>query len=170
MNIVLAIIILLGYTISLCIKGGCIPNSLSASVFNLQIDKRWIWTVVLYSVCFLVLYPVDILPYSVSILDKASENTRFLIFIAVAALAFVGAAPLVKDKTDLAYKVHCVSAVVSAVTSQIFLGFNNWIILLLWIPFVFAFSIYYNKGANFRTKVFWAEQVCFSSIFIYCLI
>lgn len=170
MNIVLAIIILLGYTISLCIKGGRIPSSLSASVFNLPTNKRWIWTVVLYSVYFLVLYPVDILPYSVSILDKASENTRFLIFIAVAALAFVGAAPLVKDKTDLAYKVHCVSAVISAVASQIFLGFNNWIILLLWIPFIFAFSIYYNKKANFRTKVFWAEQVCFSGIFVYCLI
>ena len=170
MNIVIAIIILLVYTLVMIKIGGQVPPSLSASIFNIPTNKRWIWTVVLYSVCFLILYPVDILPYSVSILDKASENTRFLIFIAVAALAFVGAAPLVKDKTDLAYTVHCVSAVVSAVASQIFLGFNNWIILLFWIPFIFAFSIYYNRGDKFRTKVFWAEQVCFSSIFIYCLV
>lgn len=57
MNIIIAIIILLGYTIALCIKGGGVPSSLSASVFNLPYNKRWIWTVVLYAVCILVLFP-----------------------------------------------------------------------------------------------------------------
>lgn len=97
MNIVLAIIILLGYTIALCIKGGGVPSSLSASVFDLPKGKRWIWTVVLFAVCFLCV-PTYV--------EVTSENTQFLAFIAIAALAFVGAAPLVADKTDLAYKVH----------------------------------------------------------------
>lgn len=35
MNIVLAIIILLGYTIAMCIKGGGVPSNLSVSVFDL---------------------------------------------------------------------------------------------------------------------------------------
>lgn len=42
MNIVIAVIILLAYTIALCIKGGGIPPSLSASVFDLRQNMRWI--------------------------------------------------------------------------------------------------------------------------------
>ena len=85
MNIVIAIIILLGYTIAMCIKGGGVPSSLSASVFDLPKGKRWIWTVVLYAVCFCVLVPFG--SGGVSFLDKVSENTQFLAFIAIAALA-----------------------------------------------------------------------------------
>ena len=42
MNIILVIIILSVYTITLCIKGGGIPDSLSASVFNLHYKYKWI--------------------------------------------------------------------------------------------------------------------------------
>ena len=163
MNILIAIIILLAYTIALCIKGGGVPSSLSASVFNLPKSKRWIWTVVLYAVVFLCLVPFDFLPYSVSYLDKVSEGTQFLAFIALAALAFVGAAPLVADKTDLAYKVHCVAAVVCALCSQMVLVFNNAWLLLLWLPWLFIAS-------EWKTKIFWAEMVCFGSTFAFCMI
>ena len=166
MNIVIAIIILLGYTIALCIKGGGVPSSLSASVFDLPKSQRWIWTVVLYAVCILVLFPFG-LPYGVSFLDKVSENTQFLAFIAIAALAFVGAAPLVADKTDLA---HCVSAVVCAVCSQLVLVFNQPWLLFCWFPFVVAFVYMWAAHSTWRTKVFWAEMVCFGSTFIFCLI
>lgn len=113
MNILIAITILLVYTIALCIKGGGIPASLSASVFSLPQSKRWIWTVLLALVCFLCV-PTYI--------EKTGENTQFLAFTAIAALAFVGGAPLVKDKSDIAYKVHCVAAVVCALCSQLVLG------------------------------------------------
>ena len=120
MNILLATIILLVYTLILCKKIGGVPPSLSASVFALQENRRWIWTAVLYGVCFLCL-----MPWPWSYLDKVSENPQFLAFIAIAALAFVGAAPLVKDKADITYKVHCVSAVICAVCSQLVLAFNG---------------------------------------------
>ena len=171
MNIVLAISILLGYTIALCIKGGGVPSSLSASVFDLPKSKRWIWTVVLYAVCFCVLFPFG--SGGVSFLDKVSENTQFLAFIAIAALAFVGAAPLVADKTDLAYKVHCVAAVVCAVCSQLVLVFNQPWLLFCWLPWVATFIWLRQETtwkAQWRTKVFWAEQVCFGSTFAFCLI
>lgn len=168
MNIVLAIIILLGYTIALCWKGGGVPSSLSASVFDLPKGQRWIWTVVLYAVCFCVLVPFG--SGGVSFLDKVSENTQFLAFIAIAALAFVGAAPLVADKTDLAYKVHCVAAVVCAVCSQLVLVFNQPWLLFCWFPFVVAFVYMWAAHFAWRTKTFWAEMVCFGSTFIFCLI
>ena len=164
MNIVLAIIVLLGYTIAMCIKGGGVPSSLSASVFDLPKGKRWIWTVVLSAVCFLCV-PTYV--------EVTSDSTRFLAFIAIAALAFVGAAPLVADKTDMAYKVHCVAAVVCAVCSQLVLVFNQPCLLLCWIPWVCCFAIsLFSKNIHYKwnTKVFWAEMVCFGSTFIFCLI
>ena len=160
MNIVLATIILLGYTIALCIKGGGVPSSLSASVFDLPKGKRWIWTMVLYAVCFLCV-PTYV--------EVTSEDTQFLAFIAIAALAFVGAAPLVADKTDLAYKVHCVAAVVCAVCSQLVLVFNQPWLLLCWVPWVVVF-VWITKDHPWRTLVFWAEMVCFYGTFAYCLI
>ena len=168
MNIVIAIIILLVYTIAMCVKGGGVPSSLSASVFDLPKSQRWIWTVVLYAVCFCVLVPFG--SGGISFLDKVSENTQFLAFIAIVALAFVGAAPLVADKTDLAYKVHCVAAVVCAVCSQLVLVFNQPWLLFCWVPFVVAFVYMWAAHFAWRTKTFWAEMVCFGSTFIFCLI
>ena len=171
MNIIIAIVILLGYTIAVCLGGGGVPNSLSASVFKFQKKDRWIWTVVLYAVCFWVLVPFGW--HGVSFLDKVSSDTQFLAFIAIAALAFVGAAPLVADKTDLAYKVHCGAAVVCAVCSQLVLTFNQPWLLFCWLPWVATFMWLRQEPtwiAQWRTKVFWAEMVCFLSTFAFCLI
>ena len=165
MNIIIAIIILLGYTIALCIQGGGVPSSLSASVFDLPKGHSWIWTLVLAAVCFLCV------PTYVC---KAGDNTQFLAFIAIAALAFVGAAPLVKDKSDLAYKVHCVAAVICAVCSQLVLVFNmpEGSVICLWLPFVIALIIKTNAWdfSKWRTMTFWAEMVCFVSTFAFCMI
>ena len=167
MNIIIAIMILLGYTIALCMKRGGVPSSLSASVFDLPKSQRWIWTVVLYAVCFCVLVPFGW--HGVSFLDKVSENTQFLAFIAIAALAFVGAAPLVTDKSDLAYKVHCGAAVVCAVCSQLVLVFNQPCLLFCWFPFVLVFVYMWAAHSEWLTKTFWAEMVCFYSTFAFCL-
>lgn len=163
MNILIAILILLIYTITL-IKIGCqVPPSLSTSVFNLPTNKRWIWTVVLFAVCFLCV-PTYI--------EKTSENTQFLAFLAIAGLAFVGAAPLVKFSDDkMQFRVHEVGAIVCAACSQLVLVFNCPWLLLLWIPYIIVFiklNDFRAKGWN--TKIFWGEMVCFSSTFIYCLI
>ena len=69
MNIVIAIIILLVYTLVIIKIGGSIPPSLSASVFNLPTNKRWIWTIVIITVCFLAI-PTYI--------EKTGINTQFL--------------------------------------------------------------------------------------------
>ena len=161
MNIVIAIIILLVYTIALCIKGGGIPTSLSASVFDLKQSMRWIWTVVLAAVCFLCV-PTYI--------EKTAENTQFLAFLAIAALAFVGGAPLVKDTSDISYKVHCVAAVVCALCSQLVLVFNQYLLLLCWFPWTWCFIELNNDIREWKTEIFWAEMVCFVSTFAYCLI
>lgn len=164
MNIVLAIVILLAYIIFTCKRRGGVPSSLSASVFSLPYKLRWLWTVTLLAVCFLCL-----MPWPWSYLDKVSENTQFLAFIAIAALAFVGGAPLVKDRQDIAYKVHCSAAVICAVSSQAVLVFNRPLLLLLWLPWLYWF-VWQTRDRVWQTQTFWGEMVCFGSTFIYCMI
>ena len=97
--------------------GGSIPPSLSASVFNIPTNKRWIWTVVLFAVCFLCV---------TTYIEKTGINTQFLSFLSIGGLAFVGAAPLVKFSDDeMQFRVHKVSAIVCAACSQLVLAFNN---------------------------------------------
>lgn len=147
--------------------GGKVPSSLSASVFDLSIGQRWIWTVVIYSVCFLCLFPFDILPHSMSVLDTISEDTQFLAFIAIAALAFVGAAPLVKDTQDIAYKVHCAGAGICAGASILLLGFNNAWFLFYFLPFVGYEAWRFRNAQKWRTQTFWGEMSCFATAFAY---
>ena len=160
--VIVAIVVLLAYTLSMIKHIGKIPSSLFASVFQLDYSQKIIWTIVLYAVCFLCL-PIY--------LDKTSENTQFLAFIAIAALTFVGAAPLVKNSKEMAYKVHCIAAVICATCSQLVLVFNYPILLLCWIPWICAFIwITKDVGRSWNTIIFWGEAVCFTSTFLYCLI
>lgn len=160
-SICCAIIILLAYIVCLCYRGGGVPSSLSATVFDLPVGWKWLWTIVIYAVCFLCV------PHYVEV---TGENTQFLAFIAIAALAFVGAAPLVKEKADLSYKVHCGAAVVCAVCSQLVLVFNEPLLLMCWFPFVVIFVYMLAARITWSTKVFWAEMVCFGTTFLYCLV
>lgn len=160
MNILIAITVLAAYTLVLIKVGGRVPSSLSASVFSIKADMRWIWSVMLVTVIFLCVP---------TYLERTCEQTQFLAFLAIGALAFVGVAPLVHDKEDMAYKVHCVSAVICAVCSQLVLVFNQPWLLLSWVPWLMAF-VWITKDSKWRTQVFWAEMVCFASTFAYCLI
>ena len=160
MNIVIAILILLVYTLVMIKIGGSIPPSLSASVFNIPTNKRLIWTIVLFAVCFLCI-PTYI--------EKTGTNTQFLSFLSIGELAFVGSAPLVKFFDDeMQFRVHKVCAIICAACSQLVLAFNCPWLLLLWIPFAtYGFA---NSWKTWKTMIFWGEMVCFSSTFVYCLI
>lgn len=160
MNVLIAILILLIYTITLIKIGGQVPPSLSASVFNIPTNKRWIWTIVILAVCFLCVS---------TYIEKTSENTKFFAFLAIAGLAFVGAAPLIKFSDDeLQFRVHEVDAIICAACSQLVLVFNYPWFLLSWIPFIIYGFIKDYK--NWRTKIFWGEMICFSNTFLYCLL
>ena len=159
-SICCAIIILFAYIVCLCYRGGGVPSSLSATVFDLPAGWRWLWTVVIYLVAFLCV------PQYLDVTEKG----QFVAFFAIAALAFVGAAPLVRDTAEFVYKVHCVSAVVCGVCSQVVLALNLPVLLLLW-PFWVAFLVFTHlQGNKWHTKTFWAEMLCFGSTFIYCLV
>ena len=158
--IAIAFLLLSSYTLGVCIYSKQIPDSLSQSVFYLPKCGRIIWTLVIVAIAFCTM-PVFI--------SCAAVEWQFLAFLSCAGLAFVGAAPLVHDESDISYKVHMTGAWTCAVCSQLLILVTNPIILLGWIPF----TIYYlatmllNRQEN---KVFWAEISCFIMNFILCII
>lgn len=162
MNILIAITILAAYTLSMIKDEGRIPSSLSATVFSMDKKDRWIWCIVIWSVVFICL-PTYI--------GKVGENTKFLAFLAMAGLLFVGGAPLVlKSEDNMQYWVHCGAAVVCAVCSQLVLVFNQSWLLLSWVPWVAAFIWITKDEPKWRTATFWAEMVCFANTFTFCII
>lgn len=161
-NILTAIMILAAYTLSMIKDEGSIPSSLSATVFSMEKKDRWIWCIVIWAVVFICL-PTYI--------GNTSENTRFLAFLAMAGLLFVGGAPLVlKSEDRMQYMVHCCAAVVCAVCSQLVLVFNQPWLLLAWVPWVAAFIWITKDEPQWRTATFWAEMVCFANTFTFCMI
>lgn len=96
---ILSMIILFGYLAFVVAKFG-IPKSISDSFYLLG-KKGWMFQVTLFLVAFMVM-PL--------LIDRSSEDTQFLAFLACAGLAFVGAAPLFK--MELEGKVHYVSAAI----------------------------------------------------------
>ncbi len=154
--ITIAAVLLIAYTVILCVHNG-IPRSLSASVFFLPKKGAWLWTAVIAAVVF-ALAPV---------LIGTAERAQFLAFLACAGLLFVAGCPLVKDKGDMAYRVHLVAAIVCAFSAMLLVGVNRPLLLLLWLPWVGVF-IWKTKGVStWPTQTFWAEMMCFATTFIY---
>ena len=153
----IAVAVLTIYTAALCLAERQIPPSLSASVFYLPRAGAILWLAVIATVVF-CLAPV--------LLAVSRPATQFLAFISCAGLLFVGGCPLVKDKTDLTYKIHIAGAVTCAVAANLLIMTNLWWMLFLWIPWLFWF-IWVTKYRRWTTQTFWAEMTCFYSTFAY---
>lgn len=153
----IAVAVLTIYTDALCLAERQIPPSLSASVFYLPRAGAIIWLAVIATVVF-CLAPV--------LLAVSRPATQFLAFISCAGLLFVGGCPLVKDKTDLTYKIHIAGAVTCAVAANLLIIFNHWWLMFLWIPWIFWF-IWVTKDRPWTTQTFWAEMTCFYSTFAF---
>lgn len=163
--IAIATTLLVAYTLIICVVNKHIPDSLSQSVFFLPQSASWLWTLVIGFFAF------AIMP---SIIDKTPENWQWLAFISCGGLMAVAFAPLLPgkessdgiDKSDLGYKVHMIGAFTAAIGSQVLIARCQPLVLLCWIPYIIAF-IWITKDHKWRTKVFWAEMVCFLTPVIY---
>ena len=145
------------YTAELCLANRQIPPSLSASVFFLPPSGAWIWTLTMAIMVF-CLAPV--------LIATASESLQWCAFLACAGLLFVGGAPLVKNKTDMAYRVHCSAAVVCAVFAMILVIATRWWLAFGWLPWLYWF-IWQTRDRRWRTQTFWAEMTCFGLTFLH---
>jgi hypothetical protein len=157
--IIIAMTLLFGYTLTVCVVNRGVPSSLSATFYALPPMGAWLWTFIIGAVSGLTL-PV--------ILETAPNDWAFLAFIAIVGLLFVAVCPLVPDKGDMTYKIHIGGAVVCAVCSQLLIAVTEPKLLLLWIPWAIAY-VWITKDGKWKQATFWAEMTCFVGTFILCL-
>ena len=143
-----SLIIMLGYLGMVLIKFG-IPKSISETYYLLG-KMGWLFQVTLFSVAFLVVP---------ELIDRSSDGTRFLAFLACMGLAFVGAAPLFKRKLD--GKVHYVSAAICCVGLVFWQVFNaSWVVPLICFVAVLPPMLFDGK------RMWWLEIATIVSAYI----
>ena len=160
MNIIIAITLVTTYTLCLCVANRHIPRSISQAVFALPALGSWLWTLVIGATAALSMP---------TLIDISTEGSRFLAFLACAGLLFVAFCPLDPKGRDMSYGVHMAGAYTCAVCSQLLVAVNQPWLLLLWIPWAFAF-VWITKDERWLTAPFWAEVTCFATTFAYALI
>lgn len=143
-----SLIIMLGYLGMVLIRFG-IPKSISETYYLLG-NMGWLFQVTLFSVAFLVVP---------ELIDRSSEGTRFLAFLACAGLAFVGAAPLFK--MELEGKVHYISAAICCGGLVLWQVFNaSWVVPLICFIAIIPPMLFDGK------RVWWLEIATIVSAYV----
>ena len=159
--IIISLAILATYILTLVYKHG-VPTSLSDTYYVLEHKKKGsgrIFVLIMFCTTMLLIGPM---------IELTPENWKFIAFLAVIGLGFVGAAPMFLEKSTS--KVHYIAASVSAI------GGLAWIFMAAphcWpiIPATIALTLIaatYTK--SLKCYVFWAEMAVFSSVYSAALI
>lgn len=148
MNLLLATLLMVAYITFVVAKFG-IPKSISETHYLLG-KMGWLFQVTLFLVAFLVVP---------TLIDRSSENTRFLAFLACAGLAFVAAAPLFKRELD--GKVHYISAAICCVGLVLWQVFNAcWVVPLICFVAILPPMLFDGK------RMWWLEIATIVSAYV----
>lgn len=148
----ISLVIIAAYTTAVCIKQKGVPYSISATFYKL---KHPYWFMATMWLTAGLLMP--------AILEISKPGTEFLAFLACAGMLFVGAAP--KFREEFEGKVHQSGAIMCVVFSQLWVAFNWWPAIFVWLGYV-GYTIYgivkQDKGVFlfkfYQTKpMFWVE-------------
>lgn len=160
MLVLLSFILIAGYVFAMIKRERCIPYSISATYYALS-HKFW------FGLC-MIGGGVLLLP---SAFDASTENSRFLVFLAVTGIVILGVSPNFKteDKTP-----HIFGAAMALILSQIWVACNGWYWLLLWLLFIvyLVVSIRRNRTGNFisdligRKPMFWIEVISLLTVYL----
>lgn len=140
----LGILIVLIYTITLCVKNKTIPPSVSETWY--MGGKHW-FTITMFIASFLVIAGLLNL--------TEGSNWQFISFLTGIGMAFVGAAPEFHE--EFAGKVHMGGAIALLAGSQLWVTlFSTPWCLLCWLPAIWWLTT--------PQKVFWCEMTAIASV------
>lgn len=142
-------IILLIYIIYIIAKYG-VPRSISQIYYLTK--HKWIFRLVL------ILFVASTMPIML-----ANYPYQFLSFLMGAGVLFVATAPNFEDDS-LVDSVHTYSAIISLVSSQIWVGLIHPISLCLWIPF-FIYLLYQYKSLDTSNYKFYGEIIMLLTVY-----
>ena len=128
-----------------------IPVSISSLVYLFEGNRKWLWTVWLWLVTFLL---------APSLIESMPEDFKFIGFFMLAGLVATGAMPIIdKEKKD----IHDTFGFAACVLSQACVAAVSPWWLFAWLLLPLVFWLYYRKGrsASFMQRMmFFAECIC----------
>lgn len=161
LTIISALLITL-YTISVCVKGKCIPYSISATFYALE--HKFLFGATMVMTASLLMPAI--------LYKTTDENYQFTAFLACIGMIMTGVAPNFKDGIEK--KIHTTGAVLCLVFSQLWVFLTCPWILLLWVAYITytAFYVKNNWKGNFISAfllskpMFWVEVMAFITVYI----
>lgn len=164
--VIISLAIIAAYTTAVCIKAKGVPYSISATYYSL--DHKLIFGASM-ALTAMFLFPVV---WELS----TSFTMRLLAMAACIGLIGVGLAPDFRD--DWINKIHCGSAALTLITSQLWVGCTPywWVLIPVWLAFIVYTVIGMSKhvtGDIWRDFVstkpmFWCEVAALSTTYIAC--
>lgn len=157
--LILSLMLVASFVVVACKRRGCLPESISAMVYDLPSKLRWLWTVWLVHVSALTLIP------AIDVLDH--KGMAIVAYFALVFLLLTAVNPLTgKDNEE----VHMTLAKIAGLLTQVVVAFidANW--LACWLVFVFLYGSLYVQPQGWLAKavngkgVFIAEAVCYVSL------
>ena len=162
---IISLVVFVGYVTAIVARYG-VPTSISESYYLMP--KKY-GAPIFSAFCLLVALPLMIYWF-----DASPEQWRFLVFLACAPLIFVGVA--CEFKADLTSTVHFVSAIASAVFSQLWIVINTplWPVSvgLLLLALVASVCVKGRDADGNRRSawLFWMELAAFVSPYVVLMI
>jgi len=149
--VILSAVLVIAYVAIAIWRKKELPESISATVYELPRKKQWLWSAWLASVSALLFYPLV-------------ENAGGLGWLMEVSLIGAALTPLIKKDT---LKWHYVFAIITGILSQICVVMLDTMWLGVWMAFVFLFLSSYVQpegwlGKTMKGKgVFIAQMACF---------
>lgn len=161
--VIISLLIIMGYITAVCIKTKGIPYSISATYYAIEHKMAFGWCMTLTAM-FLFQVAWEISP---------TFLTKSLAILACAGLVGVGLAPDFRD--SWINKIHCISAAVTLISSQLWVGLVGfwWLLVPLWGVFIIYTVAYmykrpienlYKRFISSR-PMFWCEIVSLTAFF-----
>lgn len=160
--IIMSLLAILSYVISVLVKNKMIvPRSVSATFYILD-HPRWFK--------FSMIFPAIIL--IPAIIELSIDRTQSLAFLAMLGMILVGFSPDYKNDKNQRI-MHYAGAFMLLLGTQIWVLFNMWEVLFVWILYVLYILIHIVTNIKDLTKekilnsnpMFWAEM-CIINIFM----
>lgn len=159
--IILAILLIAGYTAGVCIKEKGIPYSISATYFAIKHKLA-------FGSCMVI---TGMLMMHVMLSLSTTLTMNILAMLSCIGLAGVGLAPDFRDKWT--NKIHCTSAAITLICSQLWIAYTPvwWFLLPAWMTYLIytGITIHKQKEGVFvykflQTKpMFWVEVTAISA-------
>ncbi|WP_300794312.1 glycosyl transferase [uncultured Bacteroides sp.] len=137
--VISSLMLISAYIVSVCVKLGDIPNSVSSTFYHLK--HRFIFALVMIGTVILLMP---------AILEITPENIQAIAFISCAGIIVVGVSPDFRSDTD--GKIHQTGAFICITGSQLWVALMYPFTLIIWlayIPYILTmYFIYREKGMS----------------------